>query len=164
MLFMKIILDVIQVLKKVLIICLTLSPAAMWVWKKVFDLIWMPDNDLFFRGTCINFYTGLAGIHYDTNMDQPDNILNDSKTKIVVFYYLSNAFDLICTFLEVNLRKYRSKYFEIKRVTLVYKLVNPYCSVRCTRCAVPSTHNACCHLRRGKYQQKSWKDQSKWRI
>ena len=38
-----------------------------------------------------------AGLHYDTNMAQPDNdqTTYDSKTKIVVFYSLSNAFDLI---------------------------------------------------------------------
>ena len=35
----------------------------------------------------------LAGIHYDTNMDPPDNYQTtyDSKTNIVVFYSLSNA-------------------------------------------------------------------------
>ena len=40
---------------------------------------------------------GLAGIHYDTNMAQPDNYQTtyDSKTNIVVLYSLSNAFDLI---------------------------------------------------------------------
>ena len=39
---------------------------------------------------------GLAGIHNDTNMDPPNHYQTtyDSKTKIVVFYSLSNAFDL----------------------------------------------------------------------
>ena len=39
---------------------------------------------------------------YDTNMDQPDNYPTtyDSKTNIVIFYYLSNAFDI------VSVRKY----------------------------------------------------------
>ena len=39
---------------------------------------------------------GLADIHYGTNMDQPDHYQTtyDSKTKIVVCYSLSNAFDL----------------------------------------------------------------------
>ena len=39
---------------------------------------------------------GLTSIHYDTNMDRPDNYQTtyDSKIKIVVFYSLSNAFDL----------------------------------------------------------------------
>ena len=47
------------------------------------------------------------GIHYDTNTDRPDNYQTtyDSKTRIDVFYSLSNAFDLIWTFLEVNLEK-----------------------------------------------------------
>ena len=41
--------------------------------------------------------SGKAGIHYDTNMAQPDNYQTtiDSKTKIVVFHPLSNAFDFI---------------------------------------------------------------------
>ena len=41
---------------------------------------------------------GLAGIHYDTNIMpawQFNQTTYDSKTKIVVFYSLSNAFDLI---------------------------------------------------------------------
>ena len=35
-----------------------------------------------------------AGLHYDTNMDPPDNYqtIYDSQTKIVIFYPLSNAF------------------------------------------------------------------------
>ena len=38
-------------------------------------------------------------------MDHPDNYQTtyNSETKIVVFYSLSNAFDLIWTFLGVNL-------------------------------------------------------------
>ena len=36
-----------------------------------------------------------AGLHYDTNMDRLTITRHDSKTKIVVFYSLSNAFDLI---------------------------------------------------------------------
>ena len=45
-----------------------------------------------------------AGIHYNTNMDLPDNYQTtyDIKTKIVGFYSLTNAFKLILTFLEVN--------------------------------------------------------------
>ena len=50
----------------------------------------------------------IAGIHYDTNMAQPDNyqIKYDSKTKIVgLFYSLPNAFIKFCSFLEVRLEK-----------------------------------------------------------
>ena len=44
------------------------------------------------------------GLYYDRDMDQPDNYQTtyDSKTNIVVFYSLSNAFDLI---FGVNLEK-----------------------------------------------------------
>ena len=37
-----------------------------------------------------------AGLHYDTNLDRPDNYQTtyDGKTKIVIFYSLSNAIDL----------------------------------------------------------------------
>ena len=46
----------------------------------------------------------LAGIHYDINIDAPDNYQTacDGKTKIAVFYSFSNAFDFIsgCKFRE----------------------------------------------------------------
>ena len=57
----------------------------------------------------------------------PDNYQTtyDSKTNIVVFYSLSNAFDLISG------SKFRediiSKYVEIKMGHPVYQLANPYC-------------------------------------
>ena len=75
-------------------------------------------------------------------MDPPDNYqaTYDSKTKIVVIYSLSNAFDLISGSIE----KYRSiYYFEIKTGHPVYQLANSYCLY-----AQRSTPH--CHLRRGK--------------
>ena len=79
---------------------------------------------------------GLASIHYNTNMDPPDNYQTtyDSKTNIVVFYSLSNVFDLTsgCKFRLI----YRSKYFEIKMVTpfISWRIQTAYtCTTRYSR-------------------------------